>query len=126
MQVLRRPVRIRAAGQIEKSIFEYVGRMSGEERFSLARMESPAGWSEPGQRPDFQEITLILSGTLRAETETGVETLHAGEAIVCEPGEWVRYSTPDAPAEYIAICMPAFSPERVNRDIEPAHEEAGR
>jgi quercetin dioxygenase-like cupin family protein len=126
MQVLRTPVRLRAAGHVEKSIFEYVGRMNGEEALSLARMESPTGWSEPGQRPDFREITLVISGTLRVETGSGMETLRSGEAIVCEPGEWVRYSTPDGPAEYVAICAPAFSPELVNRDIEPELDDASR
>lgn len=82
-------------------------------------MESPAGWSEPGQRPEFQEITLVISGTLHVDTEAGSATLRPGEAILCEPGDWVRYSTPDEPAEYVAICSPAFTPDRVNRD---AHE----
>jgi quercetin dioxygenase-like cupin family protein len=81
-------------------------------------MESPAGWSEPGQRPTFREITLVISGMLRVETETGSDDLRAGEAIVCEPGEWIRYSTPDGPAEYVAVCSPAFSSGLVNRDID--------
>ena len=118
MQIVRTPTRLRAAGDIEKSIFEYVGQMSGEARLSLARMESPVGWSEPGQRPAFREITLVISGMLRVETEKGSEDLSAGEAIICEPGEWIRYSTPEEPAEYVAVCSPAFSPELVNRDID--------
>ncbi len=116
MRIVRTPVRLRAAGNVEKSIFEYVGRTGGEDRLSVARMESPAGWSEAGQRPAFREITLVVSGCLQVETETGTEMLQAGEAILCEPGEWVRYSTPAAPAEYVAICVPAFSPWRANRD----------
>jgi len=116
MQIIRTPSRLRAAGQVEKSIFEYVGRMSGVHELSVARMESPAGWSEPGQRPEFREITLVISGTLHVETESGFEAIGAGEAVLCEPGDWIRYSTPDAPANYVAICMPAFSPDRVNRD----------
>jgi quercetin dioxygenase-like cupin family protein len=120
MKPLRTPVRLRAAGNVEKSIYEYLGRMSGEESLSVARMESPAGWSEPGQRPAFREFTLVISGAVRIETEAGVEIVRAGEAFICEPGEWVRYSTPEEPAEYVAVCTPAFSPEMVNRD-----EEAG-
>lgn len=118
MKIIRTPRRLRAAGNVEKSIFEYVGRLAGLQEVSVARMESPVGWSEPGQRPEFREITLVISGALRIETESGSETLRAGEAILCEPGDWVRYSTPEAPAEYVAICTPAFSPDAVNRDAE--------
>lgn len=118
MKIIRTPSRLRAAGNVEKSIFEYVGQLAGLEEVSVARMESPAGWSEPGQRPAFREITLVISGALRVETESGSETLRAGEAILCEPGDWVRYSTPDAPADYVAICTPAFSPDAINRDTE--------
>ena len=82
-------------------------------------MISPEGWSEPGQRPEFQEITVVLSGTLHVEHEGGQLDVTAGQAIVCEPGEWVRYSTPAAGgAQYVAICLPAFSPETVHRDGE--------
>lgn len=119
MKIIRTPHRLRAAGTDEKSIFEYVGRLSGVDEVSVARMESPAGWSEQGQRPAFREITLVISGALRVETEAVSETLRAGEAVMCEPGDWVRYSTPDAPAEYVAICTPAFSPDAVNRDPDP-------
>jgi quercetin dioxygenase-like cupin family protein len=118
MQIVRNPTRLRAAGEVEKSIFEYVGRMSGATGLSVARMESPAGWSEPGQRPDFREITIVISGALKIETETDVEVLGAGEAMICEAGEWVRYSTPDAATEYVAICTPAFAPHLVHRDAE--------
>lgn len=116
MKTICNPSRLRAAGEIEKSIFEYVGRLSGFDQISIARMESPAGWSEPGQRPAFREITLVISGVLRIDSEDGCEILHAGEAVICEPGDWIRYSTPDAPAEYVAICTPAFSADQVNRD----------
>jgi quercetin dioxygenase-like cupin family protein len=118
MKIILIPRRLRAAGNVEKSIFEYVGRLAGLEEMSFAPMESPAGWSEPGQRPAFREITLVISGAFRLETESGSETLRAGEAILSEPGDWVRYSTPNAPAEYVAICTPAFSPDAVNRDTE--------
>ncbi|PWE33382.1 cupin [Maritimibacter sp. 55A14] len=118
MQIVRNPTRLRAAGDVEKSIFEYVGRMSGATGLSVARMESPTGWSEPGQRPDFREITIVISGALHVETETDVEVLGAGEAMICEAGEWVRYSTPDTPTEYVAICTPAFAPHLVHRDAE--------
>ena len=116
MQIIRKPTHLRAAGTMPKSIYEYVGRTFGHQNLSVARMESPVGWSEPGQRPDFQEITLVLSGALVVETDGGRDILRAGECLLCEPGDWVRYSTPNEPTEYLAICTPAFSPERVNRD----------
>jgi hypothetical protein len=112
------PVELRAAGSLEKAIYEYVGRMRAESEISVARMVSPAGWSEPGQRPEFREITLVLSGALRVENENGVETIGAGQAYISEKRRWVRYSTPDEPAEYVAICVPAFSPSTVHRDHE--------
>ncbi len=125
MQIIRNPVRIRAAGEVEKSIFEYAGRMSGATGLSVARMESPTGWSEPGQRPDFREITIVISGALHVETETATEVLRASEAMICEAGEWVRYSTPEAPTEYVAICTPAFAPHLVHRDAETVTTTAG-
>lgn len=97
--------------------------MNDEATLSVARMESPAGWSEPGQMPEFREVTLVVSGQLTVETRSGTHQLSAGEAVLFEPGEWVRYSTPDEPAEYIAICTPAFSPETVNRDAETGNVE---
>lgn len=112
------PTIIQAAGNKPKRIEEYAGRVnSGDADVSVARMLSPEGWQEPGQRPEFQEITLVLRGTLRVEHEGGVLDVHAGQAVVSRPGEWVRYGTP-APggAEYVAICLPAFSPETVHRD----------
>jgi len=116
MQIVRSPIVVRAAGHVEKNIYEYVGRLRGEPRLSVARMFSPSGWSEPGQRPDFLEITLVLAGSMTFEAEGSLFVVRAGEALVVEPNEWVRYSTPDEPCDYVAICLPAFSPELVNRD----------
>ena len=101
-----------------KRIEEYVGRVrSGHEQVSVARMVSPEGWEEPGQRPGFEEITVVLRGLLRVEHEGGVLEVRAGEALVARPGEWVRYSSPESGgAEYVAVCLPAFSPETVHRD----------
>ena len=101
-----------------KQIQEYAGRInSGHASVSVARMISPAGWREPGQRPEFEEITVVLRGLLRVEHENGAMDVSAGQAVVTAPGEWVRYSTPETGgAEYIAICLPAFSPETVHRD----------
>lgn len=112
------PTVVPAAGAIPKTIQEFVGRASnGEVQLSLARMVSSAGWSEPGQRPEFTEYTLVLRGLLRVEHEGGVLDVRAGECIVTRPNEWVRYSTPEADgAEYVAVCLPAFSPETVHRD----------
>ncbi len=107
---------IEAAGHPPKRIEEFVGRAnSGHDALSVARMTSPAGWSEPGQRPEFTEVTLVLRGTVRVEHESGVLEVNAGQAVVTQPGEWVRYSTPEG-AEYVAICLPAFSPMTVHRD----------
>ena len=116
-ELIQAPVRVEAAGEPPKLIDEFAGRASnGEERVSVARMRSPAGWREPGQRPEFDEYTVVLAGALQVETEGG-ETLEvaAGEGVFVRGGEWVRYSTPDG-AEYVAICLPAFSPETVHRD----------
>lgn len=112
------PAVIHAAGNKPKRIEEYAGRVnSGHERVSVARMQSPEGWEEPGQRPEFEEITVVLRGMVRVEHAAGVIDVHAGQAVVTAPGEWVRYSTP-APggAEYVAVCVPAFSPQTVHRD----------
>jgi quercetin dioxygenase-like cupin family protein len=116
--LIENPKLIEAAGIPPKQIEEFVGRVnSGHDRVSVARMKSPAGWSEPGQRPQFQEITVVLAGKLRVEYESGVLEVQAGQAVIAEPGEWIRYSTPDpGGAEYIAVCLPAFSPETVHRD----------
>lgn len=112
------PSVIEAAGNLPKRIEEYAGRVNtGDPSVSVARMVSPAGWVEPGQRPRFREITLVLSGMLRVESESGVLEVRAGQAVIAEPGEWVRYSSPEAPgAEYVAVCLPAFSPDTVHRD----------
>jgi quercetin dioxygenase-like cupin family protein len=113
---IENPTRVQAAGNKPKQIEEFVGRVNSKHAHaSVARMKSPAGWVEPGQRPEFQEISVVLSGTLRVEHHGGVFDVSAGQAVVCNPGEWVRYSTPQG-AEYIAICLPAFSPETVHRD----------
>lgn len=101
-----------------KQIREYVGRVNnGAEGVSVAHMVSPPGWSEPGQTPEFTEYTVVLRGTMRVEHRDGVTDVNAGQAIVTHPGEWIRYSTPTSEgAEYVAICMPAFSPATVHRD----------
>lgn len=117
-ELIEDPVRVEAAGVPPKLIDEFAGRASnGEERVSVARMRSPAGWSEPGQRPQFDEYTLVLAGALRVETESGALEVPAGKAVLTRSGEWVRYSTPEG-AEYVAICLPAFSPDSVHRDDE--------
>lgn len=114
------PARIAAAGNKTKIIDEFAGRVnSGHTSVSVARMQSPEGWREPGQRPEFAEITVVLSGMLEVESEEGTLQVRAGQALSVMPGEWVRYSTPEAGgAEYIAVCLPAFSPEMVHRDEE--------
>jgi quercetin dioxygenase-like cupin family protein len=120
-RLLAQPSVIKAAGNKPKRIEEYVGRVnSGHQQLSVARMQSPAGWVEPGQRPDFEECTIVLRGSLRVEFEGGVMDVAAGQAVVTAPGEWVRYSTPHGDAEYIAVCLPAFSPDTVHRDSEGA------
>ena len=112
------PTVVPAAGDPPKRIEEYAGRVnSGHSAFSVARMVSPAGWQEPGQRPEFEEITLVLKGLIRVEHEGGVIDVRAGQAIVTAPGEWVRYGSPEpGGAEYVAVCLPAFSMETVHRD----------
>jgi quercetin dioxygenase-like cupin family protein len=115
-KLISQPTRIVAAGNKPKQIEEFIGRVNSQnESVSVARMNSPAGWVEPGQRPDFEEISIVLSGSLRVEHERGIIDVDAGQAVLCEPGEWVRYSTPNG-AEYVAICRPAFSPDTVHRD----------
>jgi ethanolamine utilization protein EutQ (cupin superfamily) len=115
-KLIAEPTRIAAAGNKPKQIEEFIGRVnSGDAHVSIARMKSPAGWVEPGQRPDFQEISIVLNGSLHVEHEAGDFDVAAGQAVVSQPGEWVRYSTPQG-AEYLAICLPAFSPEIVHRD----------
>ena len=117
-RIIESPTRIEAHGQPPKTIEEFFGRVnSGTEALSIARMVSPAGWSEPGQTPEFDEYTVVLRGELQVETKRGTHRITAGQAIHTTAGEWVRYSSP-APsgAEYIAVCLPAFSPTTVHRD----------
>lgn len=112
------PTRVHAAGNKPKIIEEFVGRVNGgESRLSVARMRSPGGWVEPGQTPQFDEFTVVLAGVLRVTHRGGVMDVSAGQAVVTRAGEWVRYSTPDAQgAEYVAVCLPAFSKDTVHRD----------
>lgn len=119
-RLIEKPSVIKPAGSLPKTIEEYAGRVnSGHETTSVARMKSPAGWVEPGQRPEFEEITVVLSGMLQVEHDGGILKVRAGQAVVAKPGEWVRYSTPEPEgAEYIAVCLPAFSPDTVHRDEE--------
>ena len=117
-RLIESPAVVQAAGNKPKRIEEYAGRVnSGHAAVSVARMVSPSGWEEPGQRPDFEEITVVLRGRLLVEYEGGELTVAAGQAVVTAPGEWVRYSTPGPEgAEYVAVCLPAFSPGGVHRD----------
>jgi mannose-6-phosphate isomerase-like protein (cupin superfamily) len=117
-RLIAKPATIQAAGTKPKRIEEYAGRVnSGHAGVSVARMVSPGGWQEPGQRPDFEEITVVLRGVLRVEHEAGTLDIRAGQAVVTAPGEWIRYSTPEPEgAEYVAVCLPAFSPDSVHRD----------
>jgi quercetin dioxygenase-like cupin family protein len=117
-RLIAAPAVVAAAGTKPKRIEEFAGRVnSGHGQVSVARMVSPGGWQEPGQRPEFEEITVVLRGLLRVEHEGGTIEVQAGQAIVTAPGEWVRYSTPAADgAEYVAVCLPAFSPATVHRD----------
>jgi mannose-6-phosphate isomerase-like protein (cupin superfamily) len=112
------PSLIKAAGNKPKEIREYIGRVNSKtHNLSIARMDSPEGWIEPGQTPEFDEYTVVLSGMLRVETSTGSLDIEAGQAVIVSKGEWVRYSSPaKGGAQYIAICLPAFSPETVHRD----------
>ena len=116
-EIIKDPSTVQAAGTKPKLIEEFVGRVNtGEPRVSIARMRSPEGWVEPGQRPEFDEYTVVLDGALVVESEDGAELeVPAGEAVLVRAGEWVRYSTPQG-AEYVAVCLPAFSPDTVHRD----------
>src|SRR3954469_23524685 len=114
--LIEKPTRVTAAGPPPKLIDEYVGRVNtGDGRLSIAHMRSPAGWAEPGQTPEFDEYTLVLVGAIRVEHRGGVLDVRAGQAVLTRAGEWVLYSTPGG-AEYIAVCLPAFSPETVHRE----------
>jgi mannose-6-phosphate isomerase-like protein (cupin superfamily) len=117
-RLIPQPTVIQCVGTKPKQIQEFAGAVnSGHTAVSVARMISPAGWEEPGQRPEFEEITVVLRGMLRVEYEGGTLDVRGGQAIVASPGEWVRYSTPEPDgAEYVAVCLPAFSPATVHRD----------
>jgi quercetin dioxygenase-like cupin family protein len=119
-QRIEKPTVVQGAGNKPKRIEEFVGRVNtSTPGASVARMTSPPGWVEPGQTPEFDEYTLVLRGTLRVETRSGSLDVHAGQAVIAPRGEWVRYSTPHADgAEYVAVCVPAFSPDTVHRDEE--------
>ena len=111
-----KPTVIPAAGEPPKIIEEFVGRVNSQDSaLSIARMTSPAGWCEPGQTPEFDEYTVVLRGELQAQTRSTTHKVAAGQAIIVHAGEWVRYATPQG-AEYIAVCLPAFSPQSVRRD----------
>jgi mannose-6-phosphate isomerase-like protein (cupin superfamily) len=113
-RLIAAPTRIPVPGN--KLVEEYIGRVnSGDSKISIAHMHSPAGWSEPGQRPEFDEFTIVLHGSMRVEHEGGIMNVPAGQAVMAQKGEWVRYSTPEG-AEYLAICVPAFAPDTVHRD----------
>ena len=117
-QIIPQPTVIPAAGEPAKIIEEFVGRInSATHEISIAKMTSPSGWREPGQTPEFDEYTIVLKGELQVETRDALHKVAAGQAITIKAGEWVRYSTP-APdgAQYIAVCVPAFSPQIVHRD----------
>ncbi len=115
---IRTPTKVEAAGHPPKSIEEFIGRVNSQTgELSIARMKSPPGWQEPGQTPEFDEYTVVLRGSLRVKLHDRELDVAAGEAIIVHQGEWVQYSTPGAEgAEYIAVCLPAFSPETVHRD----------
>jgi mannose-6-phosphate isomerase-like protein (cupin superfamily) len=117
-ELITKPTRVEAAGNKPKLIDEYIGRVnSGYGGVSIAHMRSPGGWVEPGQTPEFDEFTVVLKGVLRVEHSGGQMDVAAGQAVVARGGEWIRYSTPtEEGAEYIAVCLPAFSPGTVHRD----------
>ncbi|RIK78468.1 MAG: cupin [Planctomycetota bacterium] len=117
-RLIDKPTRIEACGQPPKVIEEFIGRVNSQtDGVSIARMKSPSGWSEPGQTPEFDEYSIVLRGTLRVETRDATFDVPAGQAVIAPRGQWVRYSTPSAEgAEYIAVCLPAFSPQTVHRD----------
>ncbi len=117
-RLITKPTLIKAAGNKPKIIKEYIGRVNSKtEKVSIAHMKSPSGWVEPGQRPEFDEYTVVLKGSLRVTSKKEKLDVKAGQAVIVPAGEWVQYSSPHrAGAEYIAVCLPAFSPEIVHRD----------
>lgn len=118
-RLIEKPANIRACGTREKIIKEFIGKVNtATDSVSIAKMESPQGWEEPGQTPEFNEYSVVLKGTLRVVTKKETIDVKAGQTIFVEQGEWVKYSTPyHSGAEYIAVCLPAFSPDLVNRDV---------
>jgi mannose-6-phosphate isomerase-like protein (cupin superfamily) len=126
-RLIEEPKVVTAAGNKPKRIEEYAGRVSsGHDKVSVARMVSPGGWEEPAQQPEFEEITVVLRGTVRVESDNGVLEVRAGQAVITQAGERVRYSTPgDEGAEYVAICLPAFSPQTVHRIDDEAAKPVG-
>lgn len=118
--LIEKPTQIAAAGTKPKIIREYVGRVNSRtSAASVAHMQSPAGWVEPGQTPEFDEYTVVLKGSLRVESKEGTIDVQEGQAVIVHAGEWIRYSTPETGgAEYIAVCLPAFAPDTVHRDAE--------
>ena len=116
--LITQPSRIEAAGTKPKIIDEFIGHVnSATASVSVARMRSPSGWEEPGQRPEFDEFTVVVKGSLRVEHDGGIIDVGAGQAVITQKGEWIRYSTPSPEgAEYFAVCLPAFSPDTVHRD----------
>ena len=117
-QKIKSPSVVTAAGNKPKKIEEFIGRVNSKtDSVSIARMTSPSGWVEPGQKPEFDEYTVVLKGMLKVKTENETLEINAGEAIIARKGEWIQYSTPRPEgAEYIAVCLPAFSPDTVHRD----------
>ena len=126
-ELIEGPTTIEAAGTKPKLIHEFVGRVNtGEERLSVARMRSPEGWVEPGQRPEFDEYTLVLAGCLRVEHSDGVLEVREGQAVLARGGEWVRYSTPEpGGASYVAVCLPRSHPRASTAALEPFSTSAG-
>ncbi len=116
--LIENPSIVKAAGNQPKVIEEYVGRVTSDSKdVSIARMKSPGGWVEPGQTPEFDEYTVVLRGMLRVSSKDGTMDVHAGQAVIVRKGEWVQYGTPEIEgAEYVAVCLPAFSMEAVHRD----------
>jgi len=125
---IEQPTRIQSAGNMPKIIDEYIGHVNSpaskvsnkkEPRVSVAHMRSPVGWQEPGQTPEFEEYTVVLRGRLKVSHKGGTFEVTAGQAVIAHAGEWIQYSTPNEATEYIAICLPAFSPQTVHRDDAP-------
>ena len=117
-KLISSPTIIESAGNKPKVIKEFIGKVNSKtEKLSIAKMTSPSGWEEPGQTPEFDEYTLVLKGMLRVETKENIFNINEGQAIITYAGDWIRYSTPEPEgAEYVAVCLPAFSPETVHRD----------